>query len=582
MKVFDKMLKKELTEEELQAKEDSMMKSSEEKYEEDQVLSENASPKKSSSPSTSDRAYVQLEKDVELLKIQLELIKQQKTVSDEKFSHFSEQIGEIRATVLDSERDGATIKMQAEKSIELIQMVQPEKVMQNIKKLELKVEEAKAVEEKFSAMQQKLIDELKELRQRTDAIRGSETILKLNEQVKEELSSALSVQAKMEAKADKVEAMFADFQQHYYEYQKVFDRMKELNLSFNDISKDFNVFKVKVESSASKSDFVKLKEEIKGYGNELDLKLVELEKAGAKTAMIRDDLMKDLNDEMDSVKKEILQKVSDVSDAKQKIDSMKSDLQKSLQSENAILRKDVDSKINSVQNDANSRLLNLEKDVDERISKIEAISESLPKLSKTVAGLEEDSTELAELKAFFEKSSKDLSSLKETVRQIESSLSKFEKIADQLETLTSESKDAKGIRFELEKRLKSVEAKSEELVNKANRKLDSVVSDTQDNTTVLRDLLKDLYSLKTHSANSITKNDLNATQKSINEKLIAFDMMLIKLEHRITDADSTMRAVQKEFSTELKEYKKENDSKIRELEKSKKFQDSKAESTDIK
>ena len=530
---------------------------------------------------SSDRAYVQLEKDVELLKIQLELMKQQKTVSDEKFSRFSEQIGEIRATVLDSERDGATIKMQAEKSIELIQMVQPEKMMQNLKKLELKVEEAKGVEEKFSAMQQKLIDELKELRQRTDAIRGSETILKLNEQVKEELSSALRVQAKMEAKADKVEAMFADFQQHYYEYQKVFDRMKELNLGFNDISKDFNVFKVKVESSASKSDFVKLKEEIKGYGNELDSKLVELEKAGAKTVMIRDDLLKDLNSEMDDVKKEIYQKISDVSDAKQKIDSMKTDLQKTLQSENLLFKKEIDSKLSTIGADVTSRILAIETDSDSRISKIETEVETLGKLSKTVATIEEDAKELMDFKTISEKSAKDLSLLKETVKQMESSLTKFEKIADQLESLTSESNDSKQIRSEVEKRLKSVEAKSEELVNKANRKLDSVVSDTQDNTTVLRDLLKDLYSLKTHSANSTTKNDLNAMQKSINEKLIAFDMMLIKLEHRITDVDSTMRGVQKELSTELKEYRKENDAKIKELEKSKKSQGSKTEDNDI-
>lgn len=581
MKVFDKMLKKELTEEELQAREDSMMKSSEEKYEEDRVISENSIQKKPASMNSSDRAYVQLEKDVELLKIQLELMKQQKTVSDEKFSRFSEQIGEIRATVLDSERDGATIKMQAEKSIELIQMVQPEKMMQNLKKLELKVEEAKGVEEKFSAMQQKLIDELKELRQRTDAIRGSETILKLNEQVKEELSSALRVQAKMEAKADKVEAMFADFQQHYYEYQKVFDRMKELNLGFNDISKDFNVFKVKVESSASKSDFVKLKEEIKGYGNELDSKLVELEKAGAKTVMIRDDLLKDLNSEMDDVKKEIYQKISDVSDAKQKIDSMKTDLQKTLQSENLLFKKEIDSKLSTIGADVTSRILAIETDSDSRISKIETEVETLGKLSKTVATIEEDAKELMDFKTISEKSAKDLSLLKETVKQMESSLTKFEKIADQLESLTSESKDSKQIRSEVEKRLKSVEAKSEELVNKANRKLDSVVSDTQDNTTVLRDLLKDLYSLKTHSANSTTKNDLNAMQKSINEKLIAFDMMLIKLEHRITDVDSTMRGVQKELSTELKEYRKENDAKIKELEKSKKSQGSKTEDNDI-
>ncbi|MFH1257353.1 MAG: hypothetical protein V1658_00285 [Candidatus Micrarchaeota archaeon] len=516
MGVFDKVLKKEPTEEELQAKEDLMMKSSEERYEEQA----NSQPVEvQPSVQSADRTVLKLEKDVELLKVQIELLKQSKQVSDERFGKFSEQIGEMRATVLDSERDGAQIKMQAEKAVELIQMVQPERLMNNVKKLEMRIDATKAIEEKVTLMQQKLVDELKDLRQKTEAIRGSDTILKLNEQVQRELSTAMQVQAKMEQRADKVEAIYADLQQHFFEYQKVFDRIKELDNEFKDISKEFNIFKVKVEGAASKSDFLKLKGDLKEYGNELDSKIIEVDKAVAKSEMMKADLKRDLDENMEEAKAEITKKVETVEHAAEKVDSLKAELIKGIASENAAFKKDFES----------------------RVSQLEDFEAEMKKGEKLIEGLQKDMKELEESSADTEKSFKRLDSMEKDISGLESMKSEFEK------------------------RIRTVETKWEELVNRASRKLDSVVSDTADNTSVMRDLVKEVYGLKTHSANILTRNDLTGFQKNTNEKLISFDMSLIKLEHHMYDLEQTFRSMQKEYSQQQKELKNELEQRIKQL-----------------
>lgn len=510
--MLDKVFKKGASEEELQAKEDLMMKSSEEKYEEEMEKAGAPEGEKIPIPASSDRTVVKLEKDVELLKVQMELLKQNKQVHDEKFSKVAEQIGEIRATVLDSEKESATIKMQAEKSIELIQMVQPERLMNEVKKLELKIEEAKGVEEKFSAMQQKVVEELKDLRQKTEVIRGSETLLKLNEEVRHELSTAMQIQAKMEQRADKVEAMFSDFQQHFYEYQKVFDRMKELDAEFKDMMKEFGVFKVKIESAASKTDFVKLKNELREYGDSLDSKIIELDKSIAKAEMAKADILKDVEGELSDFKKELQQKVVSAEDAKRSLDSLRPELQKSIEVASSLLVKSLSPRISS----------------------------------------------------------------------LEDELSTLEKTRKELLALTSEVAEIGEMKSEYDKRLKAMEARNEETLQKVNKKIADYEDDVKDNTAVIRDLVKEIYQLKSHASNALSRSDLNAFQKGVNDKMIAFDMSLIKLEHERAETEGALRSLQRDLSLQQKEQQRELQGKLRELEeKVKRAQSGKSEGRDI-
>lgn len=566
MGMLDKVFKKEQTEEELQTKEDLMMKSSEERYDEEKHP-EYTVRQSNQGYSGTDRTLIQMEKDVELLKVQIELMKQSKIVSDERFTKFSEQMGEIRATVLDSERDTATIKMQAEKSIELIQMVQPEKLMNEVKKQDLKIEQMRGIEEKYSIVQQKMMDELKELRQRTEAIRGSETILKLNEQVQAELSTALQVQGKMEQKADKIEAIYAEFQQHFYEYQKVFDRMKDLDAEFKEVSKEFNIFKVKIEGAASKSDFLKLKNELKEYGSQLDSKIIEAEKAIAKADMAKADILKDLRTELEDDKKEILSKVLSATEAKEKIDSMRIELLADITSDNEDFKKAFDSKLSKLE-ESQKELAKAKKDIDSLMSdmgKMKELESDFSASEKTIAGLVKDVLAISPLKTQFDATSKELILLEKEVGAISEVKDEWAKGKKQLADQENELKELAQIKIDYEKRLNAIEKKSEELINKSNRKLDATVSDLADNTSVIRDLVKEIYSLKTHTTNMLTKNDQTNLQKAINEKLIAFDMSLLKIERHNSELEQSLRTIQKEMNQQQKEVQKQLEDRIKEL-----------------
>lgn len=194
--------------------------------------------------------------DMELTKIkaQLESLNEVRKANSERFSRLSEQIGELRGMILDTNKTLSKIEVSATKAIDLVESVQPEKLMVEIRKQEGKAEALKANIEGNEAMMRDIMEELKKMRQQMNFYKGLEQVVKLNEEVKGEILEIKKVEATIERHADKAETIFLDLEKKFAEFEKFQHIVEDVEKSFHAIQNDFDRIKLQLSNKAEKKE----------------------------------------------------------------------------------------------------------------------------------------------------------------------------------------------------------------------------------------------------------------------------------------------------------------------------------------
>lgn len=195
--------------------------------------------------------------DIELtrIKAQLESLNEVRKANSERFSRVSEQMGELRGMIMDTNKTMSKIEVSATKAIDLVESVQPEKLMIEIRKQEGKAEALKANIESNEAMMRDLMEELKKIRQQMNFYKGIEQVIKLNEEVKGEILEIKKVEATIERHADKAESIFLDLEKKYAEFDKFQRTVDDIEKTFHAMQGDFDNIKLQLSNKAEKKEF---------------------------------------------------------------------------------------------------------------------------------------------------------------------------------------------------------------------------------------------------------------------------------------------------------------------------------------
>ena len=252
--------------------------------------------------------------DVELTKIKssLEAFGEVRKSNSERFQRISEQIGELRGMIMDTNKTIGTVEVSATKAIDLVNAVQPDKLMIDVRKIDGKVEGLRAMIEANEAMMKDIMEEMKVMRKQMNFYKGTDQVMKMNEDVKKEIAEIKHIETIIDRHANKVETIFLEVEKKFTEFDKFNDVTKDLDKSFKKVSSDFDKMKVQIDEKAEKKEFVKVigqfNEFEKHTGNILKLldsksKTVE-EDLGEKFKKLTDSLQKSF----DQVKKEVEKK----------------------------------------------------------------------------------------------------------------------------------------------------------------------------------------------------------------------------------------------------------------------------------
>ncbi len=216
-------------------------------------------------PEVGGASLGQLSVQVEKLGASMEAFAEVRKSFTERFNRTSEQIGELRAMILDRDKSIQTIELKAIKAADLVETVQPEKIMTDVQKQEAKIEALKANLEGNESIMGRVMDELKEVKKKVEFFRGIEEIVKLSEETKDELIEIKKIESRIAINTDKVDTIYAEIRKKFQQVEVFDSQLQELKAQGEQNEKDVQFLKDKAVGLASKDDLDKLINKVQRY-----------------------------------------------------------------------------------------------------------------------------------------------------------------------------------------------------------------------------------------------------------------------------------------------------------------------------
>lgn len=211
-------------------------------------------PMKEDTSFSGDVSLPKLTAEVEKLKAQFSSFYELQKVSAERFTRLNEQIGELRAMIMDRDRDSKMVEAKATQAIDLVQSVQPDKLMIDLKKVDNKVEMLKSTIESNELIIGNTLSDLKDMRQKINSIKGLDESLKLSEEVKQVWLDNKKIDANITKHSSKVETIYADMWKKFSDFEKLSSIVKDTDKAVKQLAAEFDSVKIKISSLSDRKE----------------------------------------------------------------------------------------------------------------------------------------------------------------------------------------------------------------------------------------------------------------------------------------------------------------------------------------
>ncbi len=205
--------------------------------------------------------------DIELTKIQAQLegLSEFRKANSERFTRVSEQLGELRGMIVDTNKAISKIEVAATKAVDLVESVHPEKLMVEVRKQDGKIEALRANIEGNESVMKDIMSEMKKMREQISFYKGVEQVAKMNDEVKQELANVKKMEAVIERHADKVETIFVEVQRKFSEFDKFDSLLKDLESETKKMGSEMDKMRVKLDTKEEKKEFVTLVDKFNNF-----------------------------------------------------------------------------------------------------------------------------------------------------------------------------------------------------------------------------------------------------------------------------------------------------------------------------
>ena len=236
---------------------------------------------------------LKLSTEIDRLKAGQEAFQEIRKSFTERFTRFSEQIGELRSMILDRDRTIQTLELKSIKAVDLVESIKPDKFMMDLERQNVKIEALKANLEGNEAIIDQVMEELKEMRRKMSFFRGVEEIIRLSEEIKKELIGIKKIEGTINIQTDKVQTIYTDMRKKMQDLDDFNSQLQESRANIEQNTKELDALKIKSVNFAEKEELDKIVEKVQKYADSLK----EIQK---KTPLSRDiEKLKSLLGEID-------------------------------------------------------------------------------------------------------------------------------------------------------------------------------------------------------------------------------------------------------------------------------------------
>ena len=215
---------------------------------------------------------------LERMRTQIKALNEVRETNNERFLRISEQVGEIRSMVVETEKNMKDIEVKATMASDLVKEVQPEKLSEDVTKIDAKVEALKAKIEAEKSINDSIIEELKNIKRQMSLFKGIDAIFKLDEDIKKELINIQKIKAITEGHANKVEQIFITVQKNFSDFRNLESNTENALALASDLQKEVNNLKLTLQTVPTKKDFNSLSKAIDTNANFVNKYLKDIKK----------------------------------------------------------------------------------------------------------------------------------------------------------------------------------------------------------------------------------------------------------------------------------------------------------------
>lgn len=205
-----------------------------------------------------DDLLVELEKDEGKFEMEEDVVKS----TNERIADLSQQIGELRQTIMGRERYFNKMEMEFEKMKEDIKQVEPAEINKSLEKKDLEIEKVKAQVDKVDLKTTETKETLGKYEQMMSKIKSFESLFELLKDVKSNVQQVMKNKEYTENLVNKMEMLFKETSDTQVTVQTFDDRLKELKVSFKNIKSDFDKVNAKIQNFPKKEEIKRIEKNV--------------------------------------------------------------------------------------------------------------------------------------------------------------------------------------------------------------------------------------------------------------------------------------------------------------------------------
>lgn len=198
----------------------------------------------------------------------------------ERISNLSEEIGELRSSILEKERVLNQIETQNKKVIDIFNEIKPENFRRELEKKEEEIVKNRAELESFMARQKELKEEMENIKKIMEKVKSFENLVEISEKVTERLSKIEENKKYTSRLTSKVENIFSELNNRMKDFRNYMEKIDMNDETIKELMKSLDMVEIKIEKVVSKDNVEEIKkgleEEIKNNKMNLEDKIYDL------------------------------------------------------------------------------------------------------------------------------------------------------------------------------------------------------------------------------------------------------------------------------------------------------------------
>lgn len=174
---------------------------------------------------------------VEKIEAKLEVFDNLRKGLEEKISYLSEQIGELRAMMIQREKFYSDVEIAAKRMEGIIETLRSEDVIKQLKTRKIEIEENKARIERMEGLVNAYTETVKKLQNVLERLKPLDVVIEESEKIDEKIRSIDEKRKEIERYLEKVERMYADMREVISTFKLLKSKIENVENAIKDVVK---------------------------------------------------------------------------------------------------------------------------------------------------------------------------------------------------------------------------------------------------------------------------------------------------------------------------------------------------------